>query len=193
MSEMTQKDEIQKIDLLDLMGRFSKYLQRYWIVAALLAALFAGIFLIRAERSFTPMYQSRAMFSVSSGYSADDIFSSTYYDNAAAQQLAAAFPYMISTQVMQDLMMEQLGTNYINGTITPAAVANSNMFTLTVQSTSAEDALDILKAAIDVFPQVAVYVVDNPQLIIREERDEPCLVDNEEVVVREFVKKVLCQ
>jgi len=169
MSEVTNKEELEKIDLFQLIGRFEKYLRRYWLVAVLLAALFGGIFFIREERAFEPMYQSRAMFSVSSGYSADDIFSSSYYDNAAAQQLASAFPYMISTQVMRDLMMEQLGTNYINGIITPAAVADSNMFTLTVLSNSPKDAQDILNATIDAFPLVAVYIVDNPQLIIREE------------------------
>ena len=174
MSEMSHNEELQKIDLFEILGRMKKYIRSSWYVPLVLSVIFAGFFWFSAKRAYVPMYQSRAMFSVSSGYRAEDIFNSSYYDNSAAQQLATAFPYIISTQVMQDLMKEHLGTNYINGTVTCNAVAGSNMFTLTAKSSSPEDAQKILRAAIDVFPQVAVYVVDNPQLIIR---DEPSFSD----------------
>lgn len=168
MSEPTKRDELQKIDLEDLRGRFEKLLRKYWPGVILLCAVFAAVFLLRAYQTYSPRYESRAMFTVSSGYSADDIFSTSYYDNSAAQQLAEAFPYMLSTQVMQDLMKAELGVGYINGTVTANAVADSNMFSLTVRSSNPSDAQRILQAVIDVFPQVAVYIVDNPQVVIRQ-------------------------
>lgn len=168
MSETTNHDEAQKIDLMELWGRFEKLLRRFWPGVIVLCVVFAAVFVLRARQSYSPQYESRAMFTVSSGYRADDIFSSTYYDNSAAQQLAEAFPYMLSTQIMQDLMKAELGVGYINGSVTAHAVAGSNMFTLTVRSGNASDAQQILQAVIDVFPQVAVYIVENPQVVIRQ-------------------------
>lgn len=161
-----EKIVVQQIDLSDLWLRFRKSLRRFWPLLVILGLLFSGVQYYRASRSFTPIYEARARFSVSSGYSADDIFNSSYYDNYAAQQLAAAFPYMLNTDLMRDLVIQQLDKGYINGTITPSAVADTNMFVLTVSSTSAQDAYDILCAVIDCYPQVAVYMVDNPQMIV---------------------------
>ena len=89
------------IDISELLSRFFRELKKLWIPAIIVTAAFAVLFALRAKMNYTPMYQSRAMFTVSSGYSSDDILSySYYYDNEAAKQLAAAFPYMLGTDVM---------------------------------------------------------------------------------------------
>lgn len=174
---MSTANETKPIDLFHVLRQFVRALKRFWLPAVLLAAILAGVSFFRDYRSYRPMYEARAQFTVSSGYGADDIFASTYYDNAAAEALAQAFPHLLRTELMQDLMRQQLGTAYINGTVTSQAVANTNLFTLTVRSSSAEDAYNVLCAAIDCWPQVAVYMVDNPQVIIRRAPTmptEPC-------------------
>ena len=169
----TEKDPVETpLDVIDLLRRFGKTLRRFWLLVIVLGLLCSGVWYVRAARSFSPYYTARAVFTVSSGYG-DDIFNSGYYDNATAQQLAAAFPYMLNTDVMRDLMKQELGTNYINGSISASSTANTNMFVLQVRSASAQDAYDILVAAITCFPQVAVYMVDNPQIIVREEPQVP--------------------
>lgn len=172
-SVKNENEELQPIDLMDLFQRFWKTFRRMWVLILVLALLCSVFFYVRSARSFRPQYESRALFTVTSGYTADSIFTSSYYDNLAAQQMAETFPYMLQTELMRDLMLQQLGTAYINGTITPSAVANTNMFTLTVRSSSPEDAYAILWAAIDCYPQVAVYMVDNPQVIIQQEPTVP--------------------
>lgn len=170
MSNENEKSTAPKpIDLTDLIDRFVRVFKRFWFVILIFAAVIGAVFSIMTVRSFTPMYESQALFSVNSGYTADDIFTASYYDNEAAQQLAAAFPNMLKTDIMRELIMENIGKSSINGTISPSAVADTNMFTLTVRSSSPEDAYEILWAVIECYPQVAVYMVDNPQVIIREE------------------------
>lgn len=168
-----EPEKLEPIDLMDLVGRFFKTFRRFWALMLVLALLCGGVFCLRAWRSFTPMYESVAMFSVNSGHDSTDIFNASYYDSAAAEYLAEAFPYMLGTDMMRDLMLQQLDKSYINGSITPSSVAGTNMFVLTVRSNDPQDAYDILCAAIECYPQVAVYVVDDPQVIIRQEPQMP--------------------
>lgn len=162
------------IDISELLSRFFRELKKLWIPAIIVTAAFAVLFALRAKMNYTPMYQSRAMFTVSSGYSSDDILSySYYYDNEAAKQLAAAFPYMLGTDVMNELVKNELGVSYINGSIRAEAVADTNFFILTVTSSDPQDAYDILEAVIASYPRVALYMVDYSQVIMKSEPTVP--------------------
>ena len=162
------------IDISELLSRFFRELKKLWIPAIIVTAAFAVLFALRAKMNYTPMYQSRAMFTVSSGYSSDAILSySYYYDNEAAKQLAAAFPYMLGTDVMNELVKNELGVSYINGSIRAEAVADTNLFILTVTSSDPQDAYDILEAVIASYPRVALYMVDYSQVIMKSEPTVP--------------------
>ena len=162
------------IDISELLSRFFRELKKLWIPAIIVTAAFAVLFALRAKMNYTPMYQSRAMFTVSSGYSSDDILSySYYYDNEAAKQLAAAFPYMLGTDVMNELVKNELGVSYINGSIRAEAVADTNLFILTVTSSDPQDAYDILEAVIASYPRVSLYMVDYSQVIMKSEPTVP--------------------
>lgn len=162
------------IDISELLSRFFRELKKLWLPAIIVTAAFAALFALRAKMNYTPMYQSRAMFTVSSGYSSDDILSySYYYDNEAAKQLAAAFPYMLGTDVMNELVKNELGVSYINGSIRAEAVADTNLFVLTVTSSDPQDAYDILEAVIASYPRVALYMVDYSQVIMKSEPTVP--------------------
>lgn len=158
----------ERATAVELLERFARQLMRLWALVLIVTLLCSVVLAVRAKTQFIPWYEARARFSVSSSYDGDDIFSESYYDSAAARQLAAAFPHMLSTDLMKDLMLEKLGKSYINGTITPYSVVDTNMFVLTVRSTDAQDAYDILVAVIESFPQAAVYMVDNPRVDVLE-------------------------
>lgn len=167
---MESQNHEETIDLFDLARRFWKALRSLWILVLALAIVFGGFLYLRAKRNFSPVYESRALFSVTSGYGEGDIFTySQYYDSAAAQDLVDSFPHLLSTDVMKDQIMAKLGKTYINGSISAESIADTNLFQVKVRSSSAQDAYDILCAVIECYPNVAVYMVDNPLLVIREE------------------------
>lgn len=172
--EADKNQNYNYIDISELLSRFFRELKKLWLPAIIVTAAFAALFAVRAKMNYTPMYQSRAMFTVSSGYSSDDILSySYYYDNEAAKQLAAAFPYMLGTDVMNELVRNELGVSYINGSIRAEAVADTNIFVLTVTSSDPQDAYDILEAVIASYPRVALYMVDYSQVIMKSEPTVP--------------------
>lgn len=159
--------EQQPINLINVLIRFKNAFFQLWPLVLVLAMLSGILSFVSAKRSFTPMYESRAIFTVDSGYSAEDIFSTgAYYDQYAAQQMAAAFPHLLTLDIMNDLVLEQLDKPYIPGYATAEAVVDSNMLILTVRSTDPQDAYDYLCAIIECYPQVAGYMVDWPKMKI---------------------------
>jgi receptor protein-tyrosine kinase len=164
---MEQKNQEQTINLGTLMIRLKIALFRLWPVVLALTVLLGLVWFARAKNNYVPMYESKAIFTVDSGYTAEDIFvTGAYYDHYAAQQLAAAFPHLLTLDMMNDLVVQQLPKGYITGTASAQAVADSNMVVLTVKDRDPQAAYDYLCAIIDCFPQVAVYMVDNPQVKI---------------------------
>lgn len=174
--ETVKQEDLVHIDLWAVARRIRPMLQRFWVLILALAVLFGGVMCIRSLGAYVPMYRSEAMFSVSLNTSGEtDITSySYYYDNAAAQQLVETFPYILETRLTRELICQKLGTNYINGTITSRSMADTNCFVLTVTSTSAQDAYDILQAVMEVYPQVSRQIIGETQLSVSR---EPALAD----------------
>ena len=73
------------LDIMGIVARLIKAFQRLWALILILVIGFSGAKWFLAWRSYTPYYQTTAVFSVTSGFSTDDIFSSiSYYDSVTA-------------------------------------------------------------------------------------------------------------
>ena len=161
---MEQNNQEQPINLINVLIRFKNALLQLWPLVLVLTLLGGIVFFARAKTTFRPRYEAQAIFTVDSGYTAEDIFSTgAYYDQYAAKQMADAFPFLLSTDMMNDLVLQQLPRGYIGGVANAEAVVDSNMLILTVQSSDPQDAYDYLCAIIECYPQVAGYMVDNPR------------------------------
>ncbi len=157
----------EPIKVINVMIRVKNAFFQLWPLVLVLGILCGVVNYSRSKSAFRPVYETKAIFTVEAGYTAEDIFGTgAYYDQYAAQELAAAFPNILATDMMYDLVRNELGQNLINGTADAYAVVDSNMLVLTVTSTVPQDALDYINAIIECYPQVAVYIVDNPQVKI---------------------------
>jgi len=187
-----ENNQPQKIDLINLMIRFKNAFFQLWPLMVVLMVGFGLLSTYNAKRNFKPMYQSKAIFTVDSGYTAEDIFgTSAYYDQYAAQQMADSFPQMLNMAVMTDLVSEELESGYPNGYAYAESVTDSNMLVLTVESNNAKDAYDYLNAIFECYPKVAVYMVDNPQMIVVEKPTMPSSPYNTFSPVNAAMKGVL--
>lgn len=162
-----ERQTIEPFYLLNLMIRFKNAFLQMWILLVVLSILLGALSWYRGKNSFVPMYTTKAIFTVDAGQAPDDIFGTgAYYDQYAAQQLAASFPVILGTEMMRDLVIQELERGYINGQASARAVADSNMLVLTVTGNNPKDIYDYLNAIIKCYPQVAVFMVDNPQVKI---------------------------
>lgn len=156
------------IDVPALLKKFRPYLKKYWIVPILLAALLAGFSCWRTSNSFVSMYRSEAVFSVSvNSAGSSDIMSYSYlYDNNAAKQAVDTFSYLLSSDLMQELICQELGRNTIGAKISASSVSGTNFFVLSATSKSAATAQEVCAAVMEVYPQVARKAIGEVQLII---------------------------
>ena len=155
-----------------------------------LVVLCAALMGWRGHRSFRPMYRSEAVFSVNLSFVGGTDLSgySQYYNKSAAQQVADTFPYLLTSDRMQELLLQRLGVTYLNGVISSSAIKDTSFFVLTVESPSPQDAYDILCAVIDVYPQVNRLVLGETQLVVNQEPSLPDTPYNADPWVRSAVK-----
>ena len=102
--------------------------------------------------------------------------------------MADTFPYLLTSDRMQELLLQRLGVTYLNGVISSSAIKDTSFFVLTVESPSPQDAYDILCAVIDVYPQVNRLVLGETQLVVNQEPSLPDAPYNADPWVRSAVK-----
>ena len=164
--EYDMNEEFERIDLFKLLRKFSPYLRKFWALLLILGVLNGGLTFMRLHRSYRPMYKCEAMFSVGINYDGkSDISSYRYnYDKTAAQQVADTFPYILNSDIMRELILQNLDTPYINGSISSQAIPGTNFFLMTVTSSNPEDAYNTLLATITAYPQVSQHVIGSTQI-----------------------------
>ena len=187
---MNMQQENDYIDLGVLFIDFWKGIKKFWYITILFAVLGAGGMLGYRYFTYEPMYQANASFTVKIvGDLLDNEVNTAYgffYDKNTADQIEKTFPYILSSGILQKHLCEELGTDYVNGSINAQVITDSNLVTLSATSRSREDAKKILEAVIVVYPEVAEYVLGEIEF---EFLNEPEL--QEEPVNRPNVKKDL--
>lgn len=157
------QQENDYIDLGVLLVDFWKGIKKFWYVFIILMVV--GMVGLVGYRQFTyvPLYRATASFTVkTAGNILDDEINMSYgfyYDKETAEQIEKTFPYILSSDVLQKHLREELGTPYVNGSLNAQVITASNLVTLSATSTNKEDAMKILKAVIVVYPEVAEYVL----------------------------------
>ena len=167
-----QNDDEMEIDLVLLVRTmWRSFLKLWWLVLILIAAG-AGGFLIFQSVRYEPMYECSATFTVATGDSESGSYS-FYYDMNTADQLSRTFPYILESNFFRSSLLEKLGTDTLNGTITSETIEESNVVTMRVESPSAQDARAILDAALEIYPETARFVLGDIQFNYLDEPETP--------------------
>ena len=141
-------------------------------VVVLLALIGAGSCLGYSYFTYEPMYECSATFTVATG-NEDSGSYNFYYSKSTADQLSKTFPYILDSSFFRSALLEKLGTSSLNGTLTSETVSNSNLVTMKVQSTNAQDAKSILDAALEIYPETARFVLGGIQFNLLDEPQLP--------------------
>lgn len=134
----------------------------FWI--PLVLALLAGAFgYYRRVSGYVPVYEGKAVYIVSSNYAeATDISAYSYItDSNAASKLTATFPYVLETDTAKQLIYQRLGVFKLPAKVTGSSLAESNIFTITVQGSSSEAVWKTLETVVDIYPQAAANILGN--------------------------------
>ena len=156
----TQKDEFVKVYLSDLI----KGLQKFWWICVAAAVIAGGFKAVNERINYTPQYTSSAILTVStqstSSIGGVSVYN-FYYDATTASQLSMTFPNILSLNILQDMICDDLDLTYMPASLSASAVASTNMVTLTATGADPQLTYDVLISAIDNFPAAAKYVIGN--------------------------------
>ena len=150
---------------------FFKAFKRFWWTAVVFVAVFCSVAFFYCKKEYKPYYNAQASFSISaentSSIASGASSFSTYYNSSVAEQLSKTFSYIINSETMRSILYERLGTNSLNGTISARNnVESVPIFTITVTSSSPQDAYNILEAVIENYPRLAQYIIGETQMTI---------------------------
>ena len=147
-----------------------------WIIIVLAVVLSIIVFSI-STITFVPKYRSTVRFAITPLVSSNSSNGASVYKfnyNAGlAAQMASSFPYIMKSGRLYDIILNELGRP-VNVSITSKAIDDTNLFELTVSSTSAKDAYAVILLLIENYPKVAEYVIGDTRMTIFE-GSEPIL------------------
>ena len=172
-------------------------IQKLWWLGILLVAVCAMLYAWWTKRIYTPEYQTTASFAVEINYAGDmeTAFENTdteekgsadnsdtgeynfYHDQEVASMAEKTFNYLVNGSRMQGLLQEDMGADYINGSISASAIEGTNVFTLSVVSSQAQDAYNIIQAVISHYQEIAQHVFGDFSMTMIEEPvlpSDPC-------------------
>lgn len=168
MNDTIEQQELEggsSLDIMLLLREIMHGIRKFWWVVIVTTVVMAAMMYFRSMWNYYPIYQCKATFTVATGSSADSSYSySFYYDKSTASQMASTFPYILESDLLMGLIKQDMNVDYVNGSISASAVSNSNLFTLTVTSSSPEDSLEILESVIRNYPTAARYVIGDTVL-----------------------------
>lgn len=171
---------ILDINVAVVLHNFYNAAKRLTWFAVILAVAVGAFVYYKTDLSYSPMYSSSVVFSVHASYATttDIITHSAWLDSSAAEMLSQTFPYIIRSENTRMLLQLELGRP-VNGSISAVATADAGLFTMTASSADPQDAFDLMRAAITVYPQAASNVLGDTQIyIINEPLSPPTEPDN---------------
>lgn len=158
-----EQKQVEKLDLVALLGDFVKIARRHILLCLVLVAVFAGMFAFLSHRRYVPQYTASAAVSVRV---ANPLYGSvSAYNVATAEQMAKTFPYVLTSGVLQERVMNHLDIPYMPSVRVTTSTSGS-IITIEVTDTDPELAWKTLEAVMIYYPEIADYVV-GPTVLVR--------------------------
>lgn len=165
-----EKREKQELDILALFEDFFRQAKRTWLLGLVLILVFGGGLGFLKQRAYTPIYEAYSSFTVRV---ANPLYTNIgSYNEKTAQVMANTFPSILTSGLLRQRVMEELGLTHVP-TLAISATSQSSIFTLKVRDTDPQRAYDVLNAVITCYPEVAEFVVGPTVLILLDESGLP--------------------
>ena len=184
--EREKNAEVELIDITELLYDYVRILCRMWVWMLIFCVLGAGLFYYRAKKQYEPVYTASATFAINIWEEQQSIAS--YYDNAAAQQMASTFPYILTSGVLRRQVEKDLSGAVGIGSIRAGVEANTNFLTLSVTDTDPENAYIVLQSVIKNYPSLSEVIIGRVRMVQLDETGIPTSPDNPANFKRQAIK-----
>lgn len=144
---------------------FCRGFKKFWWVIAIVCVLFCAFNVFKCHKTYTPMYKAEATFTVSTQDKSSALNGiaayNFYYDASTASHLSSTFPHILSSNLLQEAVINDLNLTSLPVNLTASSVSGSTMFTLRATGYDPQLTYDVLLSTMDNYPDIAKYVVGN--------------------------------
>ena len=158
-------EEYSSIGSIDLVSNFAdmlKLIKRNLAKVIMIIVVFAIAALGVSVSVYKPIYKANVTFSITPLILSDSKSGVSVYEfNYVfffAQQMNETFPHITNSNILRNSINYDLGRP-MNGKIVPDPGLGSNIFKVTVESGSAQDAYDIMNSFIKCYPRIAEHII----------------------------------
>ena len=169
MNEHRQESTVWAADLL---GLFARSLRRLWWLCLVLIVLCTALFGGYARLSYRAQYTASITFLVNAGGMAQSGTST-----ATAAQMAKTFPYILTSGLLDSAVCADTGLTALPA-ISATSEEDTNLCTLSVTGTDAQQCYDVLQSVIVHYPDVAELVVGPTELVMMDQTGVPTQPSN---------------
>ena len=157
----------EKLDIISFLSDILNRLKRFWWVILLVTALFGALFFFRSSVTYTPSYSADATVVV------ELVNGGNYSNESTAELMSQVFPHLLSTGILSDLIKSDLNVRAIPGTIRVTNIDGTNLLTISVTGSNAENVANVLQSVLRNYPKAAWYVVGQTTMSVIDESGIP--------------------
>ncbi len=148
-----QKDQpVADVNLKNIIKFLWGGLAKFWWLPIELALILGAVFWYRGYKSYTPEYESSAIYMVESGTAA---YSSEYRNATTTTQVVSTFSYILNSTSLKEMVLEELDMSNMPATISASVMTGTNMMTLTAAGSNPALTYQTLNAVVELFPEAA--------------------------------------
>ena len=151
---MAEHEELNKIDITTYIENFLKTVKKFWLAMLIGTGLIAAAFYIYGWFKYVPMYESQATISVNTD--ASNLVSG---GTIGKEQVKESFPYILQSQYMKNLVMDELELSYFPATVSLETKEIADFFVMKVVSADPQTSYDVLISILDNCPKASVYTL----------------------------------
>ncbi len=179
-------ESIDTLDQLVIFIDFLKILPRLWIWFLILVILGGSISYYKASSEYYPVYKASSTFTITIKREQSIMGSVAFYDNAAAEQMAKTFPYILTSSLLRRKVAAHLESDFTSN-VSVVATSNTNLLTLSVTDRDPQKAYDTLQAVILIYPEVSEPLVGKVTMNVLDESGFPHEPANPKIFIKEIL------
>ena len=161
---------LEQLALTSVLESGFRMARKHLVAGVLLILTFAAGMGLFSYRSYQPVYEANVSFTVK-------VINPLYaaangYNAQVAQQMEKTFPYVLSSNALQERVKKHMGVSYIP-TVSAEVIEGTNVFTLRVRDRDPQRAWDVLEAVMTCYPEVAEFVLGPTSMVLLDQSGVP--------------------
>ena len=158
----TDQDIFEYIDFRNILNDLFEGFITFWLPMLITVSLAAtGGFLYR-KITYEPKYRSSATFFVDVNNTVE--YESSNLAEKAMSQISVTFPYVINSQALQIIIMDEFGVDEMPGHLYATTMSDTNLITIQSIADTPEISYRLLQVVLDNYPRISKKIIGNSSM-----------------------------